>query len=143
MDGDKALCFVRERYALPSGDFDRGRNQQRLLQAMIKKALSPKIITNYNNILSAIEGCFETNMSGDDIKSFINKQLDEGGSWEMFNAQVSGEMKKTTKTYSMPGKNVSIIEADKKQLNKIIKVINKIEKNEKIKEKDEKGLDGV
>lgn len=21
MDGDKALCFVRERYALPSGDF--------------------------------------------------------------------------------------------------------------------------
>ena len=42
MDGDKALCFVRERYALPSGDFDRGRNQQRLLKAMINKAVSPK-----------------------------------------------------------------------------------------------------
>ncbi len=35
MDGNKALCFVRERHALPSGDFDRGRNQQRLLKAMI------------------------------------------------------------------------------------------------------------
>ena len=28
MDGDKALCFVRERYSLPNGDFDRGKNQQ-------------------------------------------------------------------------------------------------------------------
>ena len=55
MDGDKALCFVRERYALPSGDFDRGRNQQRLLKAMINKAVSPKIITNYSNILPFIE----------------------------------------------------------------------------------------
>lgn len=42
MDGNKALCFVRERHALPNGDFDRGRNQQRLLKAMISKAISPK-----------------------------------------------------------------------------------------------------
>ena len=34
MDGDKALCFVRERYSLPNGDFDRGKNQQKLLKAM-------------------------------------------------------------------------------------------------------------
>jgi len=143
MDGDKALCFVRERYALPNGDFDRGRNQQRLLQAMIKKALSPKIITNYSNILSAVEGCFETNMSADDIKSFINMQLDDGGSWEMLNVQVSGESYKTTKTYSMPGKNTYVMEADKKQLNKIIEVINKLENDEKITKTDVKGLGGV
>ncbi|MGN1181971.1 MAG: LCP family protein, partial [Faecalibacillus sp.] len=114
MDGNKALCFVRERYALPAGDFDRGRNQQRLLQAMIKKALSPKIITNYNNILAAIEGCFETNMSGSDIKSFINMQLDKGGTWTMYNVQINGNMKKSSTTYSMPGKKVSVIEADSK-----------------------------
>lgn len=143
MDGDKALCFVRERYALPNGDFDRGQNQQRLLQAMIKKALSPKIITNYNNILSAVEGCFETNMSADTIKSFINMQLDEGGSWEMFNVQVTGESYKSTKTYSMPGQGTYVIEADEKKLNKIIKVINKIEGNEKIKESDVKELGGL
>ena len=34
---DKALCFVRERYNLPSGDYDRGRNQQKLLKAMLNK----------------------------------------------------------------------------------------------------------
>ena len=42
MDGDKALCFVRERYSLPNGDFDRGKNQQKLLKAMLEKAMSPK-----------------------------------------------------------------------------------------------------
>ena len=85
MDGDKALCFVRERYALPSGDFDRGRNQQRLLKAMINKAVSPKIITNYSNILQAVEGCFETNMSSEDIKSLVQTQLDDMSKWTMFN----------------------------------------------------------
>ena len=109
---------------------------------MIKKALSPKIITNYNNILSAVEGCFETNMSADTIKSFINMQLDEGGSWEMFNVQVTGESYKSTKTYSMPGQGTYVIEADEKKLNKIIKVINKIEGNEKIKKSDVKELGG-
>ena len=29
LDGDKGLCFVRERYNLPSGDYDRGRNNFR------------------------------------------------------------------------------------------------------------------
>lgn len=143
MDGDKALCFVRERYALPNGDFDRGRNQQRLLQAMIKKALSPKIITNYSNILTAVEGCFETNMSADNIKAFINMQLDDGGSWEMYNVQVTGKSYKTTKTYSMPGQSTYVIEADEDQLEKIKKVINKIEDNKEIKNSDVKGLDGV
>ena len=67
MDGDMALCFVRERYALPNGDFDRGKNQQKVLKAMMDKAMSPKIITNFNNILSAIEGSFETDMSSNEI----------------------------------------------------------------------------
>ena len=34
--GDKGLCFVRERYNLPSGDYDRGRNQQKLLKAIVE-----------------------------------------------------------------------------------------------------------
>ena len=29
LDGDKGLCFVRERYNLPNGDYDRGRNNFR------------------------------------------------------------------------------------------------------------------
>ena len=56
MDGDKALGFVRERYGLSGGDNDRVKNQQRVLTGMLKKAMSPAILTNYSSVLSSIEG---------------------------------------------------------------------------------------
>lgn len=136
MNGDKALCFVRERYALPGGDFDRGKNQQRLLQAMLKKAMSPKIITNYNNILSAVEGSFETDMTSDDIKSLVNMQLDDMANWEIFNVQITGEGAKSYDTFSQKGKKTYITIPDKNVLNKIIKVIDKIETGKKLTEAD-------
>ena len=58
---------------------------------MLKKAMSPKIITNYKNILAAIEGSFETDMSSDDIKSLINMQLDDMANWDIFNVQITGK----------------------------------------------------
>ena len=143
MDGNKALCFVRERHALPNGDFDRGRNQQRLLKAMISKAISPKIITNYSQILQAVEGCFETNMTSDEIKSLVYMQLDDMAKWETFNVQLSGDPEISYKTYSMKGKKCYTMVPSKKSLNSIIKVINKVENGEKIKEKDIKGLQGA
>ena len=143
MDGDKALCFVRERYALPSGDFDRGRNQQRLLKAMINKAVSPKIITNYSNILQAVEGCFETNMSSEDIKSLVQTQLDDMSKWKMYNVQLTGDPEISSKTYSMKGKNCYTMKPNKKSLNGIINVINKIEDGRRITDQDVKGLQGA
>ena len=96
---------------------------------MLKKAMSPKIITNYSNILAAVEGSFETDMSSDDIKSLVNMQLDDMANWEMFNVQVTGDRainhmihirKKGKKTYiTIPDKEVS------NQNNR--KVIDKIE----------------
>lgn len=140
MHGEKALCFVRERYALPQGDFDRGKNQQRLLKAMLKKAMSPKIITNYNNILNAIEGSFETDMSSNDIKSLINMQLNDMADWDMFNVQVTGEGEISYNTYSQKNKKTYITIPDKSALKKIKKVIDKIESGKKINDNDVKGL---
>ena len=140
MDGEKALCFVRERYALPHGDFDRGKNQQRLLKAMLKKAMSPKIITNYKNILAAIEGSFETDMSSDDIKSLINMQLDDMANWDSFNVQITGKDSQSYNTYSQKGQKRYITIPDKEVLNKIKKVINKIESGKELTEKDIEGL---
>lgn len=135
-NGDQALCFVRERYKLPNGDLDRGKNQQLLLQAMIKKALSTQIITNYNNILSAVEGSFETNMSGDEIKSLVNMQLDDGGSWEMFNVQLSGSNNRSRETFSMKGQNVFTLKPHEEVLEEIRELINKVEDGKKIKKAD-------
>lgn len=140
MDGDKALCFVRERFALPNGDLDRGHNQQLLLAAMLEKAMTSRIITNYNSILSAVEGSFETDMSGNSIRSLINMQLNDMTSWEMFNAQVTGSFVRSTQTYSMYGQNVDTMEPNTRVLNEIISVIDKMELGERISQEDVKGL---
>ncbi|MGN1181970.1 MAG: LCP family protein, partial [Faecalibacillus sp.] len=142
MDGDKALCFVRERYSLPSGDFDRGRNQQKLLKAMLEKAMSPKIITNFENILSAIEGCFETDMSSREIRSLINMQLDDMADWDVFNVQITGEGYMTSKTYSMSGTNIYVMKPYASKVKQIKKLINKIHDGKVIKKADVKGLTG-
>ncbi len=133
MDGDKALCFVRERYSLPNGDFDRGKNQQKLLKAMLEKAMSPKIITNFNNILTAIEGSFETDMSSKEIKSLLNMQLNDMSDWTVYNVQVEGEGYKTSKTASMYGTEVYVMKPYQKQ-------VKKIEQGGTISEEDLKGL---
>lgn len=136
MDGDKALCFVRERYALPNGDFDRGKNQQKVLKAMMDKAMSPKIITNFSNILSAIEGSFETDMSSKEIKSLINMQLNDMADWSIYDVQVQGSGYKTTKTYSMRGTEVYVMKPDMKQVKKIKNLIDSVENGDTIDQKE-------
>ena len=40
LNGSQALGFVRERYSLPGGDHDRGKNQMKVIKAMIQKEIS-------------------------------------------------------------------------------------------------------
>ncbi|SEG28970.1 cell envelope-related function transcriptional attenuator common domain-containing protein [Thermomonospora echinospora] len=46
LDGDKALLFVRQRYNLPNGDFDRIKRQQAFLRAVTQKAAEGGTVTN-------------------------------------------------------------------------------------------------
>lgn len=46
MNGEQALKFVRERYSLPNGDFDRVRRQQAWIKAIMAKAFSQDVLTN-------------------------------------------------------------------------------------------------
>ncbi len=46
MNGKQALTFVRERYSLPGGDFDRVRRQQAWIKAIMAKAFSQDVLTN-------------------------------------------------------------------------------------------------
>jgi len=90
MDGHKALCFVRERYALPNGDNDRVYNQQLVIKAMLQKAMSPTILTNYTSILNAVSGAVELNMGSNDIMKLIRMQLDDMASWTFTSQQLTG-----------------------------------------------------
>ncbi|GAA1272966.1 LCP family protein [Arthrobacter pascens] len=46
LNGAQALEFVRERYAFVDGDYQRVRNQQTFLKALIAELISPKTLTN-------------------------------------------------------------------------------------------------
>lgn len=46
LEGEAALDFVRQRYGLPNGDFDRQKRQQVFAKALLKKATSTGTLTN-------------------------------------------------------------------------------------------------
>lgn len=140
MDGDKALCFVRERYAFIDGDFQRGRNQQLLLKALLDKAMSPKIITNFSNILGAIEGTFETDMSSTEIKSLLTMQINDMSDWDVFNVQIDGTGYMSTEAYSVYGSKTYINKPTQKVVKAISQLIDDVEAGKVITEQDIKGL---
>ncbi|WP_300914354.1 LCP family protein [Faecalibaculum rodentium] len=90
LNGQQALAFVRERYAFTDGDRARGRNQMRVLTAIINKMMSPKILTNFSGIMSSLSSSFETNMSEKDIKALVQAQLADPAKWTIYSYSVTG-----------------------------------------------------
>lgn len=57
MDGETALTYVRQRYNLPGGDFDRVKRQQNWIRAVMVKLMSQGTLTNpfkLNNAMNAL-----------------------------------------------------------------------------------------
>ncbi|MEU8814232.1 LCP family protein [Actinoplanes sp. NPDC048796] len=46
LQGWQALDYVRQRYGLPRGDYDRQRHQQQFIKALAKQALSKNVVTS-------------------------------------------------------------------------------------------------
>ena len=90
VNGDQALGFVRERYAFSDGDVQRGRNQMAMINAIINKATSPAILTNYMSLMDSLSDFFITDMPRDQISDLVKMQLDEGGSWNIVSNSVAG-----------------------------------------------------
>ena len=91
VNGQKALAFSRERHAFADGDNMRVKHQQDVLMAMMKKMMSPAIITNYTGVLNSIAGCFETNMSSNDITDLIQMQVNDMAQWTFTQKQFEGK----------------------------------------------------
>lgn len=90
LNGAETLGFVRERHAFADGDRERSRNQMKVVEAMINKAISPAIITNFAGIMDAVSGSFQTNMPQSDITNFVKDQIESMEGWEIMQIQVNG-----------------------------------------------------
>lgn len=102
LDGARALDFSRERYSLPSGDFDRGQNQLKVMEAMFKKALSPSILLNYTSVLDTILEAMNTNIPVNQITQLVNNQIDDNKPWTFNKNQILGDPVMGLDSYSMP-----------------------------------------
>lgn len=65
LDGDEALAYVRERYNLPNGDFDRAKRQQNFLRSMMSAVLDRGTLTNPLKLRSTVSS-IANNMAVDD-----------------------------------------------------------------------------
>ena len=129
MDGKKALSFSRERYSYKNGDNHRVQNQQKVLEAMINKMMSPAIITNYSSILDHIDGCFETNMTSDEITSLIKMQLSDMSSWDIQQIQLQGHGAMLTGGAYMPGNRLYYMIPDEDSVSQCVAQIKEVQEN--------------
>lgn len=91
LNGAQALRFSRERYSFASGDNQRVRNQQAVIEAIMKKVLnSTTLLTRYTDILESLEGCFQTNIEQSEISDLVKDQLSNMSSWTIKNNALEG-----------------------------------------------------
>ncbi len=130
-NGKQALAFARERYNVPGGDETRGKNQQAVIVAMIKKMISPSILTKASGIIDSVSGNVETNMTQKQIQQLIKMQLNKGGSWNIYSTSVTGSGG-SDYTYSIPGTAVYVMYPDSTSVGNAQDLMNRVEDGEKI-----------
>ncbi len=101
LNGDQALAFARERYSVPGGDRQRGIHQQKIISAIIDKAISPYILnsSNLKSLLDSFISNMKTNISYDEISDLVKLQLSKMPSWDIESISVEGTGASKT-TYS-------------------------------------------
>lgn len=103
LDGQMALIFARNRYALAGGDRHRGIHQMAVINGVIDKVLSPAVLTNYTEFLNSISGSFETSVPYELVAKLVRNQLSDGTDWKITNYAVNGKGA-SRNVYSLSGK---------------------------------------
>lgn len=101
LNGKEALSFSRERYAFEAGDNQRVKNQQHVIEAIMKKVLnSTTLLTKYTDILDSLKGSFQTNIEQEDISKLVKDQINNMSSWTIKSNSLTGTGASSS-TYSM------------------------------------------
>ena len=95
LDGREALALARTR--MLDNDIERGKRQQEILSAIVKKASSASSFTKYGNVIDAVGDNMKTDMTFDEMKSFLSYLKD--GMPHVDTITLSGYDDKSTKTY--------------------------------------------
>ncbi|MCR8967479.1 LCP family glycopolymer transferase CpsA [Streptococcus zalophi] len=117
MNSEMAFAFVRERYSLENGDKDRGRNQTKVIAAIIDKLTSVNAITNYTNIINGLGDSIQTDMPLETMMGLANDQLSTGGSYSVLSQSVDGTGSTgELPSYAMPSASLYMLSLDENSL---------------------------
>ena len=113
LNGKEALAFARERYNVKGGDNGCGKNQMRVITAIIQKMTTgTTVISKYSSILKSMEGMFRASVSMDEISMLVKMQLDDMASWNIQSFAVTGTGGRET-NYSSPGHKAYVMYPNK------------------------------
>ena len=113
MNSEQALGFVRERYSLDGGDNDRGKNQEKVISAIVNKLASLDSVSNFTSIVNNLQDSVQTNMSLDTINALANTQLDSGSKFTVTSQAVTGTGSTGQLTsYAMPNSSLYMMKLD-------------------------------
>ena len=124
LTGEEALSYARERHAFDDGDRVRGKHQQQLIEAILKKVISPSIIINYPSLLDALSETFVTNVEDENLKKMIKFQIDKNIDWEIEKYVLDGE-NGYEYTYSYPRQKLYVMIPKEESLNEAKELIKK------------------
>lgn len=127
MNSEQALGFVRERYNLDGGDNDRGKNQEKVISAILNKLASLKSVSNFTSIVNNLQDSVQTNMSLNTINALANTQLDSGSKFTVTSQAVTG----TGSTgqlisYAMPNSSLYMMKLDNSSVESASQAIKKL-----------------
>ncbi len=136
LDGVHALAFARDRHHQYDGDNGRGRNQMKVLSAIISKMTSGStIVSRYSDILGSLEGMFVTSLSSDEINSFARMQIDDMPSWNTQSYAVVGS-NGSEYTYSMPNQAAYVMYPDQSSVERARNLIDRVMAGENLTAED-------
>ena len=116
LDSEQALGFVRERYSLANGDGDRGRNQQKVISAIVQKLTSAEALKNFDDIMQSLQDSVQTNMPPETMVSLVNTQLESGGKYTVITRDLKGTGRMDLPSYAMPDSSLYMLEVDPNSL---------------------------
>lgn len=123
LTGFQAFHFARERKAFEGGDSDRVKNQQKVLEAMIKKLLTPSTFIKVDQLIRIVSKNVDTNISSSDIAKMIRLQLNKNPKWQFDSTLVTGK-EGYRETYSWPGRELFVVIPNLNSVRKIHAQIN-------------------
>lgn len=133
LSGIQALWFARERHAFAAGDKQRGKDQMKVIEAVIKKCQTTALLKNYNSILNEVSESFQTNVSKKNIKRLVKMQLNNTTDWKIFSFSVTGTGQ-SNYTYTVPSKRAYVMVPDETSVEKAKRLFEKNKFNQTINE---------